>query len=136
MRSLLTVAVSSLLLAAVAMPASADPLEGYAPVDLTDYTPIEGASALLLLQDIIEGHPEALEGKPVMTVDLRKSEDGQSIIIDVEKTGFLDDSVDGERYRAIVVPGTSQAWKLERLGLKLKCGRGESAGVWTTGNCP
>ena len=136
MMRLVTFAMSSLLLAAVAVPANADTMEGYAPVDLTDYTPLEGASALLLLQDIIEGHPESLEGKPVMTVELRKSEDGQSIIIDVEKTGFLDDSVEGERYRAIVVPGTSQAWKLERMGLKLKCGRGDSAGTWTTGNCP
>lgn len=136
MKRLLTVAVSSLLLAAVAMPASADTMDGYEPVDLTDYTPREGASALLLLQDLIEGHPEALEGRPVMTIDLRKSEDGQSIIIDVEKSGFLDDSVDGERYRAIVVPGTSQAWKLESLGMQVKCGRGDSAGKWTTGNCP
>ena len=131
-----TFAMTLAVMASLALPAAANPIEGYAPVDLTDYTPLEGPSALLLLQDIIEGHPESLEGKPAMTINLRKSDDGQSVVIDIEKSGFLDDSVQGERYRAIVVPGTSQAWKLESLGLQMMCGRGDNAGKWATANCP
>ncbi len=124
------------MLAALSAPAVADVLNGYAPVDLTDYMPREGPSALMLLQDLIEGHPQALEGNPAMSIDLKRTEDGNAIRIDVEMTGFLDDSATGEQYRAIVVPAATRGWRLEQLGRKTMCGRGDNAGKWITGSCP
>lgn len=116
--------------------AMADPLAGYEPMDLTDYKPREGASALLLLQDLIEGHPEALDGKPEMRINVQGTKDGNALQIDVEMTGFLDDSVAGERFRAIVVEGTKRGWRLEKLGKQTMCGRGDAAGKWVTTGCP
>jgi hypothetical protein len=130
----------ALIIAACLMPAppahAADMLEGYAPVDLADYTPREGPSALMLLQDLIEGHPEALGGKPQTKIEMKPTEDGKAIQIDVEMTGYLDDSVAGEQYRAIVIEGKTRGWKLERLGRKFMCGRGDNAGKWQTNLCP
>lgn len=129
-------ALAALACAALAAPALADPLAGYEPVDLTDYQPREAASAVMLLQDLFEGHPEAMEGRPVLKIDLKQTEDRSALLIDLEMTGYLDDSVSGEQYRAIVVEGTKHMFRLEKLGKKIKCGRGDNAGQWTTGKCP
>jgi hypothetical protein len=89
-------ALAALACAALAQPALADPLAGYEPVDLTDYQPRESASAVMLLQDLFEGHPETVaEGRPVLKIDLRQNEDRSALLIDLEMTGYLDDSVDG-----------------------------------------
>jgi hypothetical protein len=90
----------------------------------------------MLLQDLFEGHPEAMEGRPVLKIDLKQTEDRSALLIDLEMTGYLDDSVSGEQYRAIVVEGTKHMFRLEKLGKKIKCGRGDNAGQWTTGKCP
>jgi hypothetical protein len=130
-------ALAALICAALAQPALADPLAGYEPVDLSDYQPREAASAVMLLQDLFEGHPETVaEGRSVLKIDLRHNEDRSALLIDLEMTGYLDDSVDAEKYRAIVVEGTKHTFRLDRLGKKTKCGRGSNAGQWTTGNCP
>jgi hypothetical protein len=129
-------ALAALACAALAAPALADPLAGYEPVDLSDYQPREAASAVMLLQDLFEGHPEAMEGRPVLKIDLKQTEDRSALLIDLEMTGYLDDSVSGEQYRAIVVEGTKHMFRLEKLGKKIKCGRGDNAGQWTTGKCP
>ena len=128
--------VTLAMLAALAAPALADPLEGYEAIDLAEYNPREAASAVMLLQDLFEGHPETMEGRSVLKIDLTKTEDGSAIQIDLEMSGYLDDSVSGEQYRAIVVEGTEHTFRLDRLGRKVMCGRGDNAGQWTTGTCP
>jgi hypothetical protein len=50
----------------------------------------------MLLQDLFEGHPEAMEGRPVLKIDLKQTEDRSALLIDLEMTGYLDDSVSGE----------------------------------------
>jgi hypothetical protein len=70
-------ALAALACAALAQPALADPLAGYEPVDLSNYQPREAASAVMLLQDLFEGHPEAMEGRPVLKIDLKQTKTGR-----------------------------------------------------------
>jgi hypothetical protein len=118
----------------LAAPALAGPLDGYAPVDLTDFQPKEGPSAIGLLVDLIEAHPESLEGNPATKIEMKPTGDGRALQVDVEMTGYLDDAVDGEKYRAILMPAST--WRIEALGRQIKCRRGDSAGEWTTNLCP
>lgn len=120
----------------LATSAIANPLDGYEQMDLANFMPRENASAIMLLHDLFEGHPETMEGRPVTRIELKSLENGSALQIDLEMTGYLDDSVSGERYRAIVGPGTEHAFRLEQLGRQVKCGRGGNAGEWTTGTCP
>ena len=130
-------ALAVLFCTALAQPALADPLAGYEAVDLSEFKPREAASAVMLLQDLFEGHPETVvEGRSVLKIDLKHNDDRSALLVDLEMSGYLDDSVDGEKYRAIVVEGTKHMFRLDRLGKKIKCGRGSTAGQWTTGNCP
>lgn len=117
-----------------AAPALASPLDGYAPVDLTDYAPKEGPSAIGLLIDLVEAHPESLEGNPASRIEMKPTGDGAALQVDIEMTGYLDDSVAGEKYRAIIVPANT--WRIEALGKQFKCRRGDNAGEWTTNLCP
>jgi hypothetical protein len=128
------VAATLLTLGLLTGPVLASPLDGYAPVDLTDFQPKEGPSAIGLLIDLIEVHPESLEGNPEMRIGMKPTEDGSALQVDVEMTGYLDDSVAGEKYRALLVP--ANAWRIEALGKQYKCRRGDSAGEWTTNLCP
>ncbi len=118
----------------LASPALASPLDGYAPVDLTDFQPKEGPSAIGLLIDLIEAHPESLEGNPATKIEMKPTADGAALQVDVEMTGYLDDAVAGEKYRAIIVPAST--WRIEALGKQYKCRRGDNAGEWTTNLCP
>ena len=122
------------MLGLLAAPALANPLDGYAAVDLTDFQPKEGPSAIGLLIDLIEAHPESLEGNPETRIEMKPTADGAALQVDVEMSGYLDDAVAGEKYRAIIVP--ANAWRIEALGKQYKCRRGDSAGEWTTNLCP
>ena len=99
-------ALAALFCTALAQPALADPLAGYEAVDLSEFKPREAASAVMLLQDLFEGHPETVaEGRSVLKIDLKHNDDRSALLVDLEMSGYLDDSVDGEKYRAIVVEG-------------------------------
>ncbi len=82
-------------------PVLAGTLEGYAPVDLAVFQSKEGPSVIGLLIDLIEAHPESLEGNPEMKIGMKPSSDGSALQVDVEMTDYLDDSVAGEKYRAL-----------------------------------
>jgi hypothetical protein len=111
--------------------ALAGQLDGFAPVDLSNWKPRTAASAMALVEPLYRGHPEGLEGRPKLKIELRK--EANALIIDIEQTGFLDDSVRGEKHRAIVVQ-SPKGWRLERLGAKRSCYRGGSK-AWRTDRC-
>jgi hypothetical protein len=131
-------ALAALACAALAATGIADPLAGYEPVDLSDYQPRESASAVMLLQDLFEGHPEShAEGRPVLKIDLKQTEDRSALLIDLEMTGYLDDSVDGQN-------STAPSWSRARStcsgwrgwARRSNAAAADNAGQWTTGNCP
>lgn len=109
-------------------------LDGYRPVDLSGWQSRVASSALGTLEPLYRNHPEMLEGRPTMTLNLKKGDDG-NLIIDLEMRGYLDDSVEGEQYRAHVTQGQN-GWELLDLGVRYICARGANAGTPTTRLCP
>ncbi len=109
----------------------ADQVDGYKPVDLSGWTPRTAASAMALVEPLYRAHPERMEGRPELKIHLRK--EAGVLIIDIEATGFLDDSVRGEKYRAVVVP-SAKGWHLRQLGIKRSCNHNGSK-AWRTGQC-
>ena len=93
------------LVMTIAMPAALaadDRLTGYKPVDLSSWAPRTASSAMELVEPLYRTHPRRLEGRPGLQITLRKDADSK-LVIDIEMTGFLDDSVGGAQFRAIVV---------------------------------
>ena len=114
--------------------AADDRLAGYKPVDLTSWTPRSGPSAMELVEPLYRAHPSRLEGRPGLQITLRKDQDSK-LVVDIEMTGYLDDSVAGSQFRAIIAR-TGGGWKLEALGERYICYRGLKAGQPTTQPCP
>ena len=127
----LRAAVLAATLAVLPALGHAGQLDGYEPVDLAKWKPRTATSAMALVEPLYRNHPEALEGRPELKIKLRKKKD--ALIIDIEQTGYLDDSVRGEKHRAIVVP-SKNGWRLERLGVKRSCYRGGGK-TWRAGRC-
>ena len=103
------------LVMTIAMPAARaadDRLTGYKPVDLSSWAPRTASSAMELVEPLYRTHPRRLEGRPGLQITLRKDADSK-LVIDIEMTGFLDDSVGGAQFRAIVVsePAAAGSWK-------------------------
>jgi len=114
--------------------AADDRLTGYKPVDLSSWAPRTASSAMELVEPLYRAHPRRLEGRPGLQITLRKDADSK-LVIDIEMTGFLDDSVGGAQFRAIVVRAGG-GWKLQALGQRHICYRGLNAGQPTTQPCP
>ena len=55
--------------------------------------------------------------------------------LDVESTGWKDDSVQGERIRIIVVEAKEGGFRLLASGRQFKCWRGENKNKWTAELC-
>ena len=109
-------------------------LADYNAVDLSSWQPRDAASAMDLVAKIYQGHPESTDGRPGLKVEMRRDDDFK-LVIDIELTGFLDDSVMGSQHRAIVSRG-SKGWHLEALGQRNLCYRGSSPGKPTKKRCP
>lgn len=108
-------------------------LEGYRPVDLASWEPRTAPSVMALVEPLYRDHPESLEGGPTLKIDLHPGDSGE-LIIELEMGGYLDDSVAGQQYRAIVVQ-SSGGWRLQALGTRYICARGSNAGKPTVNLC-
>lgn len=136
LRALLSAAFLLLAASITATSATSDQqLDGYKPVDISSWQPRTAPSAMALVEPLYRGHPEASEGRPTLKIDLRPDEDGNGVIIDIEMRGYLDDSVSGEQYRALIT-WTEDGWTLKALGVRYICARGSTAGTPTTTLCP
>ena len=94
------------------------------------------ASPLGIAQALTGGYPAAAEVSPVIEVriDAHPDKDGRAIVT-ASVGPLLDDSVKAEEWVAIVVP-EGRAWRIETLGVRLKCWRGTNPDEWTTKLCP
>ena len=79
------------------------------------------------------GMDPTFEGGPTITLDLRR--EGDLAVVEMVRTGLLDDAVSAERYRGVSEP-VAGGWFHGELGRQVKCARGESPDEWTTGPCP
>jgi hypothetical protein len=109
-------------------------MAGFAPVDLGGHQPLRAATAMSLLEPLIRNHPERLEGRPTLTIDLRREGDG--LVATVEMGGLLDDSVEARQFRALIGRRDEQ-WELQALGQRQRCARGllGMTGAWATARC-
>lgn len=134
LRAVLSAALILIAAAVTPVLAGADPqLAGYKPVDLSTWEQRTAASAMALIEPLYRGHPEAAEGRPTLKIDLRR-DSGDGIVVDIEMRGYLDDSVAGEDYRALI-QWTEEGWRLDALGVRYICYRGETPGVPVTTLC-
>jgi len=106
-----------------------------------DFIQVEGAShvgntasnVLDLVAPIMRGHPERLEGRPTGRVRFAKSPAG-GLVVEVTMTGYLDDSLAGERFLGFVTRDTA-GWTLASLWRQNLCWRGPVTKTWTKQRC-
>lgn len=127
---------AALLLSGAA--ANADPsLAGFERVDPADVAPDPGAAPFEMLAPLYRGHPEEILTRRMLEI-VAFGEDrpeGRVMLVDVILRGFLDDSVEGARWRA-VFRREAALWRLTALGRQNICARGPSAGRPTRAPCP
>jgi len=111
---------------------AAGPQGGFAPVPLANWQAKNAVSALDLARPLTQSFPESLEGRQGLSIKLGKR-GGAEIVIDVTRTGLLDDSVTADMHR-IVARQTSGGWETTSVGVKRKCVRSRNTG-WTTSTC-
>ena len=129
--------LTATLLSILAGPAAADDvkdLTGFRPVDISTWEPRTSQSLMALVEPVYRNHPESLEGRPSLSIELR--EDGRGgIYVDIRLGGLLDDSVAAELYRALISQ-TAGGWQLDAVGVRFLCARGENTDTMTAKLCP
>ena len=107
----------------------------YAPVSLAKWKIRTAASVIDLFFPITKNHPESLEGRPEMALSIRRGSNANTLTVRITNTGYLDDSVSGEKFVAIVSRNT-EGWYLDNLWRQNLCSRGTNAGKWVKTPCP
>lgn len=107
----------------------------FSPVDLKSWDPKMSPSLMALFAPLYNSHPEALEGRPSLTIDVRKTTSGNQMVVQITMLGLLDDSVSGEEFLGFVAH-QENIWVLKSLWKRNLCSRGELAGQWTRKLCP
>lgn len=92
-----------------------------------------GETLMRLIALYVGDHPETGEGVPAATVKFEPG-DGDDMRVSFEMTGYLDDSVSGERYQGVARLG-ADGWRFVDLWRQTLCARGGKAGQWTDGLC-
>jgi len=87
-----------------------------------------------LLAPYLGDYPEGADGAPETKLSITPGV-GDTMQIELEMTGYLDDSVAGEKFFGHARAGPD-GWVLTRLWRWRLCARGENAGLWIAGNCP
>lgn len=108
--------------------------DSYQKVDLSKWTPKTAKHPLSLVEQLYAKFPESDEGKPNLNIRFKKDGRTKDFTAIIEMTGYLDDSLAGEKYRAVIKKG-NKTWKLISLGKQWKCYRGTDKG-WHTKKCP
>ncbi|MEM8917373.1 MAG: hypothetical protein AAGE37_00825 [Pseudomonadota bacterium] len=121
-------------------------------VDLADWSSPNAASLAALMAPVLNGTPESAEDQPLiniyvesdgrtnpnlsrMAADLPARAGWDMAAILVERTGFLDDSVSGDRHYGLAMFVNGQ-WRLEQLWVQYLCGRGANPRQWQANLCP
>ena len=81
----------------------------------------------------LAGFPEGREGRQELDLSVRKQEDGSYVVI-LTRTGFLDDSVNGDQQRAVLAR-TDGGWRVTALGERWRCQSDRGPAGWTTQPC-
>jgi hypothetical protein len=76
-------------------------------------------------------YPESREGRQELELSVAERDDGTYVVL-LTRTGFLDDSVNGDQQRALLRPDGG-GWRVTELGERWRCYRGHSD--WGTTPC-
>ena len=104
-----------------------------------------GSDPVLLMAPLLANHPESEEGNPTLSFSFAKRHwvgigypgdpDRKPFLgVSIERHGFLDDSVSGDRYFA-ELRYEDGVWRIEHLWGQSLCGRGKKAGQWSGEPC-
>lgn len=113
---------------------------------VTGWREWRGRDPIRLLAPLLSGHPETEEGQPTLSLNFGKRQwSGHSfqgaaahapfLGVSIERHGFLDDAVSGDRYFA-ALRYDEGSWRIEHLWGQSLCARGENAGQWSGEDCP
>lgn len=106
---------------------------------------LRSSNPLTLLAPLISGHPESNEGRPTLSISFGKrqwsrypvlSEYGNEpfLGVSIERHGFLDDSVSGDRHFAELRYNEGE-WRVANLWSQSLCARGARSGQWSSEPC-
>ena len=70
-----------------------------------------------------------------MALTMRRDLNADSLMVRITNTGYLDDSVSGEKFAAIITRN-AEGWYLDSLWRQNLCARGKNAGKWIKKACP
>jgi len=116
-----------------AFPTAAE-LKKWTAVDIAEWKPGTAPSLMELIAPVFDGHPEAVEGRPTLSVEIEEAPKDDAMQIMVRMTGYLDDSVSGEEFAGLAAMGRD-GWVLKGLWKRQLCVRGPTAGQWTAEPC-
>ena len=125
--------IRSLPVLAIAIAACSTSVAGetdYRAVPLPDET-FEVPQAVFA--PLLAGYPESREGQQELSLDVTEQEDGSYAVL-LTRTGFLDDSVNGDQQRAVLT-ATEGGWRVTSLGERWRCQFGRGPSSWTTAPC-
>lgn len=105
-------------------PALAD---GFAAGDIIE-------SPLDLVTPVLQYYEYTGEGRPRTEITVAPNEDGV-LVVQIEDTGFLDDSVEGQRYIYTMELASDWGWLILTATTEVRCYRGENRD-WQEGPCP
>ncbi|MEL6373230.1 MAG: hypothetical protein AAFR04_04625 [Pseudomonadota bacterium] len=108
-------------------------LRGYDRVPPGQWPKRTGRSPLEMLGHLYRDFPERLVGRPRLLVEMKRL-GAKALVVDIERTGLLDDALDGERHRAVFAR-LDERWELRALGRQVRCARGDNR-AWRQGRCP
>ena len=109
---------------------AAPTLTGLQPIDVSKTPP--NASVLALLASLGKLEPEAAEGRPAVKISIAKGDDG-GLAAEIERSGLLDDSIEAEAVKAVIVR-ENNLWKLKEAGRRWRCAR-KAPAEWTIEPC-
>lgn len=104
------------------------------PVDYSAWEHTSAPTLMGVLEPLYQGHPESMEGAPAMELKMAQWPGEEAMQVVITMTGYLDDSVDGEKYVAHIQQG-GDGWKITGLWKRNLCVRGKHAGQWIAGSC-
>lgn len=108
---------------------------GWQALAIDDWQPREAADLMDVVAPAYKGFPESPEGKPNLSVEVSRADNGEGFAAVVTKQGLLDDAIGAEQIR-LGIEYRDGKWRVVRAERRWQCRRGITAGGWTASRCP
>ena len=108
---------------------------GWQSLAIDAWQPREAADLMDVVAPAYKGFPESPEGKPNLSVEVSRADNGEGFAAVVTKQGLLDDAIGVEQIR-LGIEYRDGKWRVVRADRRWQCRRGIAAGGWTASRCP